>query len=149
MSVRHGETGTRLHNLWICMRGRCNNPHNKSFANYGGRGIYVCEEWQNSYESFRDWALTNGYRDDLTLDRVKNDRGYEPDNCRWITIAEQQNNRRNNRIIEYGGKALTLSEWARFLGMKPHTLHQRFKYGWTVDRALTEPLNAEKARKRA
>ena len=96
---KHGESGTRLATEWYAMRERCrrNIPHFKYWA---GRGIKVCEEWENSFESFRDWALGNGYKDNLTLDRIDNDKGYSPDNCRWVTKAEQNKNRR-----PYGKKA--------------------------------------------
>ena len=129
VNTRHGETRTRLHNLWLSMKARCQNPNNKSYHNYGGRGVTVCDEWSNSYESFRDWALANGYADNLSIDRLNNDMGYSPDNCRWVTFHQQQNNRRNNRVIEFTGKSMTLAEWAREIGVSHKTLHQRFRYG--------------------
>ena len=93
---KHGGTGTRLYRIWMLMRYRCSNENNPSYKNYGGRGIKVCDEWQDSFIVFRDWALKHGYRDDLTIDRIDNDKGYSPDNCRWIYYKDQPKNRRSN-----------------------------------------------------
>ena len=93
----HGEKRTRLYTIWSRMKGRCENRADAAFDRYGGRGITVCPEWRESYETFRDWALANGYASHLTIDRRDNDGGYEPANCRWATYTEQNNNRRPAR----------------------------------------------------
>lgn len=94
--LTHGGHLTRLYSIWRGMRDRCTYPSMRNWKNYGGRGITVCAEWQNNFEAFRDWALANGYADDLTIDREDNNGNYEPSNCRWITPLEQQQNRRKS-----------------------------------------------------
>lgn len=91
-SIKHGEWGTKLYFVWAGMKQRCTNPKQKHYDRYGGRGISVCEEWQ-TYEPFHKWAINAGYKEGLTIDRINNDGNYEPSNCRWVTIAEQQKNK--------------------------------------------------------
>lgn len=91
----HGGHGTRLYSIWRNMKERCYKPYAPKYPLYGGRGITVCDEWLHNFSAFRDWALSNGYQNDLTLDRIDNDEGYNPDNCRWATFSEQNRNRRH------------------------------------------------------
>jgi hypothetical protein len=135
----HGETHTRLYVTWHNMKQRCENPRNAEFSRYGRRGITVCEEWANSFEAFRNWALANGYRDDLTIEREDNDGPYSPDNCRWATQKEQANNTRKTRFLTHNGQTRSVSEWARILGINQSTLNMRLnKYNWSVEKALSE-----------
>lgn len=96
----HGMANSRLYRIWKAMKTRCSNPNPESWKNYGGRGIRVCSEWQNSFENFRDWSLANGYSENLTIDREDNDGNYEPGNCRWITRKRQCRNKTNNKMNE-------------------------------------------------
>lgn len=121
----HRQTKTRLYREWFAMKQRCNYKKHKQFKNYGGRGISVCKEWMNSFESFRDWALCSGYNDSLTIDRIDVNGNYSPENCRWITHKVQQNNRTNNRYITHNGETKTLSEWCEIYNIKFSTLKHR------------------------
>jgi hypothetical protein len=140
---KHSETGTRLYRIWYHMKDRCNNPKDPRYVDYGGRGISVCEEWETSYEVFRNWAYENGYSETLTLDRENNDLGYSPDNCRWVTPKEQANNTRKNRIITFDSESHTLSEWGDLVGIKPITIAYRLKAGWSVESALFTPVRGD------
>jgi hypothetical protein len=127
------------------MIGRCTHESYPSYKRYGGKGIRVCEEWINSFESFEKWALANGYSGSLTLDRKDSKKDYCPDNCRWATMREQQNNRADNHVVTYNGKSQTVSQWASELGIKTQTLFSRFKRHWSVEKALTTKTGGRKA----
>jgi hypothetical protein len=133
---KHGETKTRLYRIWSQMKNRCANPKNQAYLLYGGRGITVCPEWQESFEAFRNWAKDNGYSETLTIDRKNNDRGYSPENCRWATYAEQSQNRRYcNKPIHYHGQEVPLRELAKQHGLPTKVVSQRIRnYGWTNER---------------
>lgn len=144
----HGCSRTRLYEEWSRMKGRCRNKQNPRYPNYGGRGICVCPEWESSFEAFRDWALANGYRDDLTIERKDVNGNYCPENCCWATQKEQQNNRRNNHYITHQGKTQTIKQWAEETGFSDMAIYSRInKLGWSPERALTEPINNPKRAK--
>lgn len=136
-SKTHGETETRLYGIWCGMKRRCHNESDPKYPQYGMRGIVVCDEWRASYEAFRDWSVAHGYDDGLTIDRIDNEKGYDPDNCRWTTAIVQANNRRSTFFVAHDGKDLPLSEWARLTGIKYHTLYARLASGWSVGKAFT------------
>ena len=131
----HGESKSVLYKRWKAMKKRCQNPNNSDYSHYGGRGIKVCEEWQD-YANFRDWALSHGYSDELSIDRIDVDGDYEPNNCRFISMKEQCNNRSNNLMVAHDGHVYTLSELAEAKGIHYSTLYERLKRGMSVDDAI-------------
>lgn len=133
----HGGRGTPLYRVWCAMKERCSNPHNKSFKNYGGRGISVCDEWQD-FAVFREWAACSGYRHGLTIDRIDGNGNYSPDNCRWATTAEQNRNYRRNHYITYRGERLCAKDWAERTGIKYATILYRLKAGKTLDEVFAK-----------
>jgi hypothetical protein len=138
-SITHGQSKkSRLYRIWENMKQRCLNPKAKHFSYYGGRGIGIYTEW-TKFEPFQEWALNNGYSDNLTLDREDADGNYGPQNCRWITQAQQLANTRKNIKIEYGGETHHIAEWARRLEMDRSVLAHRLKI-WPIDKAFTEPI---------
>lgn len=144
VSMRDGNhhlSSTRLHRIWGGMKTRCYNSNYPQYKDYGGRGITVCAEWSNSFTAFYNWAMSNGYQDGLTLDRIDNDKGYSPDNCRWATQKFQNNHKRSNVNITYNGETHNIAEWAEILDIPRQTLRDRIqRYNWPVERALTEPV---------
>lgn len=142
----HSMSRTRLYKIWQDMKTRCNNPNTPYYFKYGGRGISVCEEW-NDFEPFRDWSLVNGYMDELTIDRIDVNGDYTPSNCRWISNQKQQYNKRTNRMLTLNGKTQTATEWANELGIKLNTLLSRIdNYHWSVEKALTTPVGKHERR---
>jgi hypothetical protein len=134
----HAQNGRRTatYNAWKDMLTRCNCKTNKRYADYGGRGIQVCERWQK----FTNFLADMGKRPDgMSLDRINNSLGYSPHNCRWATRSEQQRNRRGNHILEHDGEKQCVAAWAERLSMKESTIKTRLRRGWTVDKALTPP----------
>lgn len=132
--IKHGFSNKeRLYQTWKNMRRRCNDPNNKRYAQYGGRGITICPEW-SEYINFRTWALENGYSDNLTIDRKDVDGNYCPKNCRWADAETQANNVSRNRIIEYNGESMTMSQLAKRLNLTYSALQHRIERGWSIDR---------------
>lgn len=129
INKKHGLSGKRLHRIWCSMKQRCTNTQSAGFKNYGGAGITICNEWLD-FQAFYDWATANGYADNLTIDRIDNNGNYCPDNCRWVDMKKQQNNRRNNRKVEYRGCEYTISELAIKLNIPYATLLGRINSGW-------------------
>lgn len=136
----HGKAKSRLYHIWKGIKCRVLNANTKDFKNYGGRDIGICKEWENDFSVFERWALSNGYSDVLTIDRIDNDKEYSPSNCRWTDIIVQSNNKRTNRRITYKGETKNLTEWARELNIDVRVLHGRiFRRNWSIDKAFTTP----------
>lgn len=135
---KHGYTGTRIYNIWRHMRNRCNNPNSSSYKHYGARGIKVCAAWNNSAKTFIEWALSHGYADNLTIDRIDVNGDYSPENCQWITLERQQQIHRN-RLNEYtiNGKTQCLAAWCREYKQSYGIVTHRLKQGMSIIEALT------------
>ena len=127
----------RLYRIWIGVKTRCYNPNSGNYKYYGEKGITVCDEWLHNFQAFYDWAMANGYKDGLTLDRKDNSKGYSPDNCKWSTMKEQAQNTSQTLKLSYEGQTKTLSEWSDITGIPKNVLKQRIKYGWSAEKALT------------
>lgn len=133
------------------MKRRCNNPADKSYKDYGGRGIKVCSEWsdpKNGHENFRKWAIENGWKKGLSIDRKNNDGDYEPSNCRWATPKQQSNNTRFNRLVTINGETKTIQEWADIVGISQRSMTGRIEAGWSQEDLLKpryRPLKMTKA----
>lgn len=140
----HGATSggkkQRLYSIWRDMRKRCRNKNTTYHKDYVDRGIVVCDEWQK-YETFRDWALENGYKDNLSIERINVNGNYEPNNCKWITISEQQLNKRNTHYITYEGITKPMCVWCRDVGLPYSVVENRInRLHWSVEDALKTPV---------
>lgn len=123
------------------MKKRCNNERHESYKYYGAKGIVMCEEWSKNFDTFKEWAMNNGYEDTKSIDRIDNSKGYFPENCKWSTSKEQGNNRCDNHLITYKGKTKTVMEWADHLGINYKTLARRIYAGWTIEKAFETPVD--------
>lgn len=143
----------RLHRIFSNMKDRCCRPTYKAYENYGGRGITVCDEWLNKerdgkntkgWLAFESWALSHGYADNLTIDRIDNNKGYSPDNCRWVSMKVQSNNTRHNRYITYKGVTKTMVQWSEELNIGYETLVYRLHVAhWPVEKTFETPQDAD------
>lgn len=124
-TTKHGMYDQPLYKIWGAIKARCNNPKHESYLHYGGRGIKMCEEWVADFNTFKKWAMSNGWKRGLQIDRKDNYKGYSPDNCRIVTRKINCNNTRKNILIEYNGESKTLSEWADALRINYYTLRNR------------------------
>lgn len=145
-SLTHGQSNSLLYGTWQNIKGRTQNPNNQDFSYYGGRGIKLCDEWLD-FQNFHDWAMSNGYEEGLTIDRIDVDKDYSPDNCRWVDRKVQANNRRVRRdavnpVIEAFGQSKTLDEWMKdpaIVYKNKYNLIYRIKAGWSPEEAMMTP----------
>lgn len=145
---KHNMSQSKLYNLYRAIKTRCYNVNNERYNDYGGRGIIICDEWRNDFMAFYNWAMNNGYKEGLTIDRIDNDGNYEPSNCRWTDKMVQNNNKRNNHLVEYNGKAASLADTCRENGFNYNMIKQRMStYGYTFEEAITAQKNNRRKRK--
>lgn len=143
--TRHGYSRNKdpverkLYGVWGAMKNRCYRKKDRCYASYGGRGIVVCDEWLHDYTAFRTWAIENGYKPGLTIDRINVNGNYEPNNCRWATNQEQAENTSRTLYIEYKGEVKTVKQWAKEKGWNYDMLRGRIKRGWSAEKALETP----------
>lgn len=135
----HGLSNSRLYTIWLNMKARCLNRKNEHYNDYGGRGITICQEWLDDFMNFYNWAIENGYSDDLSIDRINVNGNYEPSNCRWVCETTQANNKRNNKIVEYKGQKKTIHQLAKENNVNYSCLRWRIENGWDIDEALNKP----------
>lgn len=139
----HGDRDRRLANIWAGMRYRCFSPTSKLYQNYGGRGITICQEWDDFY-SFQKWAFSSGYSEHLTIDRIDVNGPYSPENCRWVTLKRQARNKRETIYLTLDGIQKPMADWADEIGVSWSTLHTRYLLGWSDERILTTPVQKHK-----
>ena len=135
-SKTHGKTNTRLFNIWQSMKGRCYNKNNQDYYNYGQKGIIVCNEWKDNFIDFYNWAIDNGYNDNLSIDRIDVFGNYEPNNCRWADNITQANNKKNNTHYIYKDKKYTIRDLCNISGYSYHVIQSRLYAGWDIEKIL-------------
>lgn len=145
MFDNHSILHKRIYQVWASMKDRCSNPNSQNYKWYGGKGIIVCEEWKNSFESFYKWALENGYKEDAkrgayTLDRIDTNGNYEPSNCRFVNTKIQSRNKSTTFYLTHNGVTKSLADWSEEVGILATTIDSRIrKHGWSIEKALTTP----------
>lgn len=141
----HHLSNTRLYGIWNSMKNRCYRKNHHAYKHYGERGITVCEEWKDNFEAFYNWAINNGYSENLTIDRIDNDKGYCPENCKWSTREEQVNNRHSCILITYNGETKNLMQWCKTLNLPYKLIHQRmYLKNISFEEAISIPIKSKK-----
>lgn len=138
-STTHGGSDSRLYRIWHGMKARCFRTTDQNYCRYGGRGITVCNEWKTDFKAFYDWAISHGYADDLTIDRIDNDGDYCPENCRWVGAKTQCNNKSTNTRLTANGETHTVAEWAEILNTNDTTISARISRGWPEEKIINTP----------
>ena len=135
-SITHGKRYTRIYNIWCVMKTRCYCKKYREYQNYGGKGVIICEEWLNSFEAFYNWAMSHGYTDNLSIDRIDNNGNYEPSNCRWADRKTQSRNMSRNINITHNGETHILKDWAEILGIDYRKMWYRYKKGYPIEKVF-------------
>lgn len=130
-----------LYSRYKHIKERCYNPNSKSYYRYGGRGIKMCDEWLNNYQSFEEWCLSHGFQEELAIDRINNDGDYSPDNCRFVTLKENNQKRNTTRWYTIDGETKNLQQWCDVYGICRGTVYSRLENGWDIKDALTKPVS--------
>lgn len=143
-ALTHGISESKIGKVWAAMKQRCFNKLDKSYHNYGGRGITVCDEWME-LKPFYDWAVNNGYKEGLSIDRTDNNKNYCPDNCAWVSRAIQNINHRRNQYFEINGERMVLTYWCRRYKIDVGTVRRRLRIGMDIVSALTKPPGSMKS----
>ena len=138
-NIMHNMTGTRLYGCYKGMMSRCYREKDIHYNAYGGRGITVCAEWKNNAKAFINWALSNGYSDDLTIERIDVNGNYEPSNCTWIPMKDQYDNKRQNVMITFNGETHNAAYWGRIFNINPQSIRWRYRHGWNIERVFELP----------
>lgn len=137
-NMSHGDSKTRLYKIWLGMKKRCYNPNSERYDHYGGKGIVVCDEWLK-WENFKAWANANGYEENLTIERKDYDKDYCPENCEWIPLSQQANNRSMCHLITVNGETHNITEWSKITGLSRACINSRLQRGWSEEKAITTP----------
>lgn len=137
-----GDTMERLYRIWHNMKSRCYNKNFSRYKYYGAKNIKICDEWKNDFSKFKQWALLNGYNDNLTIDRIDINKGYEPNNCRWVDMVIQNNNTSKNHYVLYDGKLQTVANIAKKNNIHRCVLNNRLRRGWSLQEALSRKVNS-------
>jgi len=135
--TKHGYSGSLIYHIWRAMLNRCSNSNISTYRHYGGRGIKVCKRWLDIKNFIKDMGEKP---ENMSLGRIDNNKGYFPSNCRWETHTQQANNKRTNRMVEYRGQTLTVTQWARKLKIKSNCLWARLHKGWSMEKTLSTPI---------
>lgn len=142
----HGKHNSRIYRIWRDMKTRCSCPSAKAYERYGGGGINYIVEWED-FEPFYNWAINNGYKEGLTLDRIDYNGNYEPKNCRWATVKTQCRNTRVNKLITYKGETHCVAEWAEILGINQKLIYDRLRKNWTIEKVFETQLLRKRTNK--
>lgn len=142
-NTTHGLRDHRLYRIWANMKSRCYNPNSTHYKHYGGRGIQICDQWRNDFKAFYDWAMKNGYSDELSIDRIDINGDYEPNNCRWATDNEQARNTSTNKIFTINNESKSLIEWCEIYNINYRTVQDRLNRDWDIIDALTKPVETK------